>query len=177
MGRVGKEVDLRQTHLRTSWWRACGPLRMEKREAGWVSVFVALADIILWTSLHGHKAHKSLSSALWYFRQAFSKSLRKPGISLCKGKETCHFYVLTVLTLDSSGSGKDNKDGLWNNKCDNRAPEQISTESGHRWWHKLRHKALVRQGGHCCKTLRILLLLIKSYFWDIIFWKKKEDRR
>lgn len=38
-------------------------------------------------------------------------------------KENCHFYVLTVLTLDSSGNGKDNKDGFWNNKCDNRAPK------------------------------------------------------
>ena len=55
VGRVAKEVDFRQTHLRTSWWRACGPPRMEKREADWVSVLVALADIILWTSLHGHR--------------------------------------------------------------------------------------------------------------------------
>ena len=70
-----------------------------------MSALVALADIILWTSLHGHRAHKSLPSALWYFRQAFSKSLRKPGISLCKGKKTvtsmssqCSLSILQEMT-------------------------------------------------------------------------------
>lgn len=96
-----------------------------------MSVLGARAGIILWTSLHGHKAHKSLFGSVVLQTGILQVSQEARNFTLQR-KGNCHFYALTVFTLDSSGSGKDNEDGFWNDKYDNRAPEQISTERGHR---------------------------------------------